>query len=311
MEGDEGIYYSICKGSVIMDIIDIVKERLSIFKNLYDGIRIVDPINKKLIKFQEDNTEIAKGDCYGFLKKDEYCRNCISMRAYLENDTFLKIEYTGGKLLLITASPITIENKIYIVEMIKDISKTASINNNSKTTGSVENLLKDMNDVAIKDALTGIYNRRYINERLAVDINDSMLYKQPLCVIMADLDFFKNVNDNYGHVVGDWVLKDFAKILSTSIRSTSDWVGRYGGEEFLIVLGNTEGNNAFKVIEKIRKLVEEKIFDYADIKIKITASFGIYCSKDEKHTIDELIDKADKNLYLAKNSGRNKSIINL
>ena len=293
-----------------MEIIDMIKERLSIFKNLYDSIRIVDPINKEVINFQDDSVQISKGACYGFWKKDEYCRNCISMRAYLENDTFLKMEFVEGKLLLITASPVTIENNIYIVEMIKDISKTGSIINNEKSTYNIENLLKEMNSVAITDELTGIYNRRYINERLAVDINDSITYNQPLCVIMADLDFFKNVNDNYGHVVGDWVLKDFAKILSTSIRSNSDWVGRYGGEEFLIVLRNTDGNNAFNVAEKIRKLIEEKTFAYAGINIKITASFGAYSIMNTRFTIDELINEADKNLYLAKNSGRNKTVIN-
>jgi two-component system cell cycle response regulator len=297
-----------------MEVIEIIKQRLSIFKNLYDSIRIVDPINKKIINFQDDNMQIVKGDCYGLWKKDEYCKNCISMRAYFENDTFLKIEFTEGKLNLITASPVTIDNKIYIVEMVKNISQRSSIINSEKGAYNIESLLTEMNDVAIKDELTGIYNRRYINERLAVDINDSMIYNQPLCVIMADLDFFKNVNDNYGHVVGDWVLNDFAKILSTSIRDNSDWVGRYGGEEFLIVLRNTDSNNAFGIAEKIRKLVEERIFAYEDIKIKITASLGAYSiinTTDMKLTIDELINKADKNLYLAKNGGRNKTVINL
>jgi two-component system cell cycle response regulator len=293
-----------------MDLIDIVKERLSIFKNLYDSIRIVDSINKKVISYQEEKAEIVKDTCYGFFTKNEYCNNCISRRAYLENDTFLKMEFTEGKLLLITACPITIDDNIYIVEMIKDISKSGSMINNEKSNHNIENLLKEMNDVAIKDALTGIYNRRYINEKLAIDINDSIIHNEPLCVIMADLDFFKNINDNYGHVIGDWVLRDFAKILSTSIRSNSDWVGRYGGEEFLIVLKNTDGNSAFNVAEKIRKLVEEAVFAYSDIKIKITASFGAYSIKNMKLTIDELINEADKNLYLAKNSGRNKTVIN-
>lgn len=294
-----------------MEIIKMIKERLSVFKNLYDTIRIVDPINKRSTRFKGHNMQIVEGACYEFCKKDEYCSNCISMRAYLENDTFFKMESNEGKILLVTSSPVTIENEIYIVEMIKDISQTASIMNNEKSTCNIKNLLKAINDVAIKDELTGIYNRRYINERLQVDINESIIHNQSLSIIMADLDFFKNVNDNYGHVVGDWVLRDFAKIISTSIRSNSDWVGRYGGEEFLIVLNNTDGSNAFSIAEKMRKLIEENIFTYDDINIKITASFGAYSIKDIKLTIDEFINEADKNLYLAKNSGRNKTIINL
>ena len=298
-----------------MEIIEIIKERLSIFKNLYDTIRIVDPINKEVVNYGEynleNNLDQVKEHCYGFWKTGGQCNNCTSMRACLEQDTFLKIEISGEKIFNIISSPITIENKVYIVEMIKDISQTGSIVNNEKNVRNIENLIKEMNDAAIKDELTGIYNRRYINERLQVDINESIITNKPLCIVMTDIDFFKDINDTYGHVVGDWVLKDFAKILSTSVRSESDWVGRYGGEEFIIVLRNTEGNNAFKVVEDIRKLVQEKIFDYKDVKIKITSSFGAYSIINRKITIDELINEADKNLYLAKNSGRNKTIINI
>jgi two-component system cell cycle response regulator len=297
-----------------MEVIEIIKEKLSIFKNLYDSIRIVDPINKKVINFQEDTTKVLEANCYGLWNKEEYCRNCVSMRAYLQNDTLLKMEFVDGKVMLITASPVTVDNKVYIVELIKNVAQAGSIMNNEKNSYSIQNLLNEMNDAAIKDELTGIYNRRYINENLTIDINDSMLYNQPLCVIMTDLDFFKDVNDTYGHVVGDWVLKDFANILKASIRSSSDWVGRYGGEEFLIVLRNTDANNGFIVAEKIRKLIEEKVFAYKGIEIKITASFGAYSiinTSDMNLTVDEIVNNADKNLYLAKNGGRNKTVINL
>ena len=297
-----------------MEVIEIIKEKLSIFKNLYDSIRIVDPISKRVISVQEDTTQVLESNCYGLWKKEEYCRNCVSMRAFLQNDTLLKMEFVDGKIMLITASPVTVDNKVYIVELVKSVSQAGSIMNNEKNSYSIQNLLNEMNDAAIKDELTGIYNRRYINENLTIDINDSMLYNQSLCVIMTDLDFFKVVNDTYGHVVGDWVLRDFAKILKTSIRSNSHWVGRYGGEEFLIVLRNTDANNGFKVAEKIRKLIENKVFAYKGIEIKITASFGAYSiinTSEMNLTVDELVNNADKNLYLAKNSGRNKTVINL
>ena len=295
-----------------MEVIDIVKEKLSMFKNLYDSIRVVDPINKKVIKVNGDKVKAMEGTCYGLWKKNEYCRNCISMRAYLENDTLLKMEFSEGEVMVITASPVTIEDKVYIVEMIKSVPKSGYIMNNEDNSYNVQSLLNQMNDAAIKDELTGIYNRRYINENLPIEMNNSRVYNQPLCVIMADLDFFKYVNDNYGHLVGDWVLRDFAKIILTSIRSNSDWVSRYGGEEFLIVLRNTDVHNGFKIAEKIRKLVEEHDFAYEGIEIKITASFGAYSiiDSDVKLTTDDIIKEADKNLYLAKNSGRNKTVIN-
>lgn len=298
-----------------MEVIDIIEERLSIFKNLYDSIRIVDPINKMVmnVNIQDDANKVMVGKCYNVWNKNEYCRNCVSMRAYIQNDTLLKMEFANGKIMLVIASPVTIDNKVYIVELIKCVSQAGSIISNEENSYNMQNLLNEMNDAAIKDGLTGIYNRRYINENLIVDINDSMIHNKPICVIMADLDFFKVVNDTYGHVVGDWVLKDFAKILKASVRIDSDWVGRYGGEEFLIVLRNTDANNGFIIAEKIRKLVQNKVFEYKDIKIKITASFGAYSiinTSDMNLTVDELVNNADKNLYLAKNSGRNKTVVN-
>jgi two-component system cell cycle response regulator len=296
-----------------MEVIGIVEEKLSMFKNLYDSIRIVDPISKKVISIQEDNIKVVESNCYELWGRNEYCRNCVAMRAYLQNDTLLKMEFTDGKVFLITALPVTIEDNIYIVELVRRVSQSGNAINNERNTYNIQNLLDEMNDAVITDKLTGIYNRKYINERFVIDMNDSIIYNQPLCVITVDLDFFKNVNDTYGHVVADWVLKDFAKILSTSIRENSAWVGRYSGEEFIIVLRNTDVSKGCKVAEKIRKLVEEKVFTYNDIKIKITASIGAYSSvnaTDMKLTIDELVNNEDKNLYLAKNSGRNKTVIN-
>lgn len=113
------------------------------FKNLYDSIRIVDPINKKVINSSKGSVGIVKEDCYGI------CSNCISMKAYLQNDTFSKLEFIDGKIMLIISSPVNIENNIYIVELIKDISQKGNIMNNEQNSDNIENLIKEMNDTAI------------------------------------------------------------------------------------------------------------------------------------------------------------------
>jgi two-component system, cell cycle response regulator len=173
----------------------------------------------------------------------------------------------------------------------------------------IKDILDSMNDKIIMDELTGIYNKRYINERLPVDMNSSKINECPLSLIITDIDFFKQVNDVYGHVIGDKVLKYFSNIISSSIRSTTDWVGRYGGDEFLIVLNNTNAENAYKVAEKIRNILKQSIFEAGDIKINITASFGGYEVVDKILNLEDPIKRADKNLYLAKNSGRNRIVI--
>ncbi|RII35718.1 GGDEF domain-containing protein [Clostridium chromiireducens] len=293
-----------------MEIINQVKERLSIFKNLYDVIRIVDPLKKQTTILKDNEIQQLKGTCYALWRKDTFCENCISMRAYLNNDTFVKLEYDQEKIVLITATPVEIEGKIYIMEILKDITKNGSaLHKLTENSYCVEEMISSINEKVVKDELTGLYNRRYINERLPADVKNSKVSNIPLSVIMADIDFFKNINDKYGHVIGDKILTDFSNLILNSIRNNSDWVGRFGGEEFIIVLNGTESKNAYLVAEKIRKLIEDKVFTYEDIEINITASFGVYSVKDNNISISDVLLNVDRNLYKAKASGRNRTII--
>lgn len=291
-----------------MKIVEEMKERLSIFKNLYDIVRIVDPFEKKTIIIDKNNGIKLEDLCYEFWKRDLACENCICMRAYLNNDTFVKVEHSGEKTFLITASPVTFEKKTYIAELLKDITTSGNIIYSKNGETDIKLLISEMNEKIITDELTKVYNRRYINERLPVDINNSIIQDKSLSIILADIDFFKTINDNYGHLIGDKVLQDFVKILSCYIKKDTAWVARYGGEEFLIVLNNTGSEDAYKIAEKIRNLLNKTTFTYDDIKINLTSSFGIYVLRNEKMNMDEFISKADKNLYKAKLSGRNKTV---
>lgn len=292
-----------------MDVIEQVKERLSVFMNLYDILRIVDPVRKKTIIEKDNYIEELEGTCYGIWKKQGFCENCISMRAYTENDTFVKIQNQEGKIFLVIATPLILDDNKYIVEILKEISKSGKILTKTSTNENfIEHTFNELNEKIIKDELTGIYNRRYINERLPVDINNNIKKQKPLSVIMADIDFFKDINDNYGHLIGDRVLIGFAKLIESSIKKDTDWVGRYGGEEFLIVLNNTDLESAYKISERIRKLLENTNFENDNTKVKITSSFGVCGLTNNKGNMEELIRSADKNLYEAKMNGRNKTV---
>lgn len=293
-----------------LSVLDDVKSRLSVFKNMYDIIRIVDPLGKCTIDCPE-NGEAAEGSlCYDFWKRGSSCENCISMRAHLEKETFHKLEYKDEKLFLIIASPIEKYGSEYIVEILKDVTDNGLIHGNEREMGEdIEFLIKEMNEKVVTDELTKVYNRRYINERLPIDINSSILNGFPMSIIMADIDYFKKINDTYGHLIGDKIIRDFAQIIKESIRKYTDWVGRYGGEEFLIVLNNIHPNDAYRVCEKIRKNIEEHIFKYDDYEIKITSSFGLYSISNEKLNVEGYIELADRNLYEAKKGGRNKTVI--
>ena len=157
---------------------------------------------------------------------------------------------------------------------------------------------------SLTDPLTGILNRRAILEELSQRMNHHLYDFEHLSILMLDIDFFKKINDNYGHIVGDKVLIKVSEIISQLIRGF-DTVGRYGGEEFLVILPNTNSENAYKAAERIRKKIEETEFD--DIE-HLTVSIGFTSYTDE--SIESLINKADQNLYEAKRTGRNKVVGN-
>lgn len=293
-----------------MEVIEEIKKRLSIFTNLYDSLRLIDPIKKKTIIVKDATIEELEGTCYGYWKKNAFCSNCISMRAFIEKDTCVKIEQINEKLTLIIATVVTLDDKDYVVEMLKDISKNSNIFKvNGIESNNISDAINTMNNKIIKDELTGVFNKRYINERLTVDISNNYSNGYPISVIMVDIDDFKCVNDVYGHVIGDKVLKNFADIITGSISNTTNWVGRYGGDEFLIVLNNTSVETAYKVSEKIRVILENTILEYGEININITSSFGAYGVVSKNIDFRELIKHADENLYKAKNFGRNRTVI--
>lgn len=163
-----------------------------------------------------------------------------------------------------------------------------------------------LEQLALTDALTNLPNRRAIEDWASRQLSAAARYGFSLWVVMADLDRFKNVNDTYGHEAGDTVLKKFAEILKTNSRK-SDICGRMGGEEFLLTLSHTNGENARMVIDRIRMELEKTEFNFDGIRLNVTASFGL-AEFQGRHAPDlnQLISQADAALYSAKRLGRNR-----
>lgn len=153
------------------------------------------------------------------------------------------------------------------------------------------------------DPLTGLYNRGYILEQLEVEKIRFNRSKKPFSVIIFDIDFFKSVNDNYGHEAGDNVLKNVSTIMRSTVRNT-DFVGRWGGEEFLIILPFTDTGGAYELAEKVRKNIENEKFIYNNQILKLTITGGISCSCEGTNVAD-YIRSADNALLRGKNLGRN------
>ncbi len=167
---------------------------------------------------------------------------------------------------------------------------------------------KILKELAIRDELTGLYNRRGLNEFLDKEWKNSLRNKQPISILMIDIDYFKNYNDGYGHKAGDDALKEISNIFFKNTFRPYDIIARIGGEEFLIILPNTDYDGARVVAERIRKSVEEKQIEHKFSSFGvITVSIGIATSVPGKlERVEFLLEEADKNLYIAKNKGRNR-----
>ncbi len=162
---------------------------------------------------------------------------------------------------------------------------------------------RHLTTLATKDALTGVHNRHLFTELFDKELSSMVRYKTRLALIMMDLDFFKRVNDTYGHNIGDYVLKTAAHIVKTAVREC-DLLARWGGEEFVLLLPNSGCQEAYMAAEKIRKALEAFCFDEVG---QVTCSLGI-TEVVAGDTLESAIDRADAALYRAKGSGRNQTI---
>jgi diguanylate cyclase (GGDEF)-like protein len=177
---------------------------------------------------------------------------------------------------------------------------------------NMKQLKKYHESMSMLDELTGLYNRRYFYMQIEAALARSKRYKQPLCLLVLDLDHFKAINDTYGHGFGDIVLKDVASSLKEEIRE-SDILARFGGEEFVIAFTDIDSKKGKLFAERIRKRIASLAWKVQGQEVKITTSIGVHCLteealKQDNFDIDALLNYADQALYAAKAKGRNRVV---
>jgi len=166
---------------------------------------------------------------------------------------------------------------------------------------------RELEKLSIKDGLTGAYNRRFLEIQLHEEVEKYKRYSRSFSVIILDIDFFKRVNDNYGHQCGDFVLTTLSSIISQSLRKT-DFLVRYGGEEFCCLLPETNLKSALILAERLRANIANQEMRYNDVSVRITISLGVAAADKKTDEFDMILRNADEALYRAKESGRNKVV---
>ena len=165
-------------------------------------------------------------------------------------------------------------------------------------------LVKKLSREAMHDGMTGLLNHRYFEKRLNEEIERSERYQQNFSLLFLDLDKFKRINDTYGHLFGDLVIKDTANIIKNNVR-THDVVARYGGEEYAVILVNTNKEDCMKTVKRIRENVENHIYTNNEVSERMTISIGIAQFPEDSEEARGLIRFADERMYEVKKLGGN------
>lgn len=281
---------------------------IEILKNTFSIVRLVNPSKNLEYKINADTLllEASEYNCHSIWEKGEICKNCISLKSLQNKSKYTKFEFINNDIYLIVARYITVDDLEIILEIVSSVDNSTLLD--VKGTNEFVDRITNYNDTLYTDYLTGVYNRKYFNNRIPFLLNQSKNKDSNIGIAMIDLDFFKSINDSCGHLFGDKVLCTVAQFLQSNINPCmGDFVARFGGDEFLIVLNNVDYDIYTKKLSDILK--RSQTITIADYKynLKLGLSIGgAHSSELNDSTTESLTLLADKRLYNSKQNGRSQ-----
>lgn len=283
----------------MLDIVPVARDTL--IEGMSDGVLVLDT-NNRIVDMNPEAEKLLSASSAGTIGR--HVEEVFAPWADLVK-TFMNVDQTRVEVLAsrdsdtyldLQISPLFDKRKNFIGRLVmwRDISRLKKIQT-------------ELEKLATQDPLTHVYNRRHFYTLAEVEIHRSLRSQLPFSVILVDIDYFKSINDKYGHKAGDEALIHFTKICIQNLRKV-DIFARFGGEEFVILLPEADLEQAKETAERIRKIVESTVLNIDEHQIKITASFGVSTFKGSPDTLDLLLQKSDEALYAAKNTGRNRVV---
>lgn len=278
-----------------------IKDKLDFFCKMYDTARLVDPECKKVLEYRGSSLAGTQETCYDYWGNGKICDNCVSIRAYQGNRSFIKLEKSRDEVFLVTAIPIENAERPAVLELLKNATDTLLVGSGDYNEGEMfRRYAKKINDMIVRDPLTSLYNRRFVDERLPADVVNASLKGIPLSVCFIDLDDFKSINDLYGHDAGDSAIRAIGRAILDNIRPDHDWAARYGGDEFLLCFSHTGKKQASETAKRIRDEIEKIPVDFSAGTARLSISYGLETMQASPMTAEELIRGADQDMYRAK-----------
>lgn len=267
--------------------------------SFFESYRLVDPYTNDVYNIVDGKIVRLPGKCYEIWGRSEPCGNCTSRRALSEGKKIVKLEYAMDRVTLINCLPTVFDAEQYVLELAEDVSESFMVNLPvDQDNSDIGELIQRFNNLLIRDTFTGLFNKNYLSQRLAQLIRKA----EPFCVALIDIDQFKKVNDTYGHIAGDEVIKVIAAKIHKMMEDPDVCGVRFGGDEFFLLFKNKSLMQANTLCKALYERIAGYTFGQPETPFSIRISYGTgeYRNGD---TAISLIQRIDARMYDMKRNG--------
>lgn len=289
--------------------IDRVLAFLTQSGELFDVLRIVDPVARKVLERVSAGAPPSPFPCRGFWSGEDTCRDCLSARAFRENRRLSRMLFHKGSMYLSTAIPFQTGGRGIVVEMLRDLTGSlVAASGDSIDAAELQVLFEQADHASSIDALTGLLDRNSVEVRLPRELDRAHSTRYPLSLILISLDGFTRLRSRHGDDFCDTLLRAVGDMLQKSMRLEQDWVARSGEESFLVVMRNTGNAGVQTVAERIRSRISRLDLPQAGMAVPVTASVAIHIEMPTSPTEGPLLPLLEKRVQTAGSEGGDRVV---